>query len=109
MPKRIQLKRKKGWRLPKGAIIVDRRTAWGNPFTIDCEAWRFSTTAPYRIPTTLSQVLANYRYMALAHLSIFPDWLDALRGKDLACWCKLDQACHADILLELAAVEGEKE
>ena len=25
-----------------------------------------------------------------------------LRGKDLACWCELDQACHADVLLELA-------
>ncbi len=25
-----------------------------------------------------------------------------LRGKNLACWCKLDQPCHADVLLELA-------
>jgi hypothetical protein len=25
-----------------------------------------------------------------------------LRGKNLACWCKPGQPCHADILLELA-------
>lgn len=25
-----------------------------------------------------------------------------LRGKNLACWCPLDQPCHADVLLELA-------
>lgn len=25
-----------------------------------------------------------------------------LAGHDLACWCPLDQACHADVLLELA-------
>jgi hypothetical protein len=25
-----------------------------------------------------------------------------LRGHDLACWCPLDQPCHADVLLELA-------
>jgi len=25
-----------------------------------------------------------------------------LRGKDLMCWCPLDQRCHADILLEIA-------
>ncbi len=25
-----------------------------------------------------------------------------LAGKNLACWCRLDQACHADILLEVA-------
>jgi len=28
--------------------------------------------------------------------------LDDLRGRDLACWCPLDQPCHADVLLELA-------
>lgn len=26
----------------------------------------------------------------------------ALRGKNLACWCRLDQPCDADVLLELA-------
>lgn len=25
-----------------------------------------------------------------------------LRGRDLACWCPLDQPCHADVLLRLA-------
>lgn len=25
-----------------------------------------------------------------------------LAGRDLACWCDLDQPCHADVLLELA-------
>ncbi len=25
-----------------------------------------------------------------------------LRGKDLACWCPLDQLCHAEMLLEVA-------
>jgi hypothetical protein len=28
-----------------------------------------------------------------------------LRGKNLACWCPLDQPCHADVLLELANQE----
>jgi len=28
--------------------------------------------------------------------------LAKLRGRDLCCWCPLDQACHADVLLELA-------
>lgn len=28
--------------------------------------------------------------------------LPKLRGKNLACWCPLDQPCHADVLLELA-------
>jgi hypothetical protein len=28
--------------------------------------------------------------------------IERLRGKDLMCWCSLDQPCHADVLLELA-------
>lgn len=28
--------------------------------------------------------------------------LDELRGRDLGCWCRLDVACHADVLLDLA-------
>lgn len=28
--------------------------------------------------------------------------LNELAGKDLACWCPLDQPCHADVLLEIA-------
>jgi hypothetical protein len=31
-----------------------------------------------------------------------------LRGKDLACWCPLDQPCHADVLLELANPVAER-
>ena len=25
-----------------------------------------------------------------------------LAGKNLACWCQLDQPCHADVLLKIA-------
>ncbi|MBO0882015.1 MAG: DUF4326 domain-containing protein, partial [Mycobacterium sp.] len=25
-----------------------------------------------------------------------------LRGHDLACWCPLEQPCHADVLLAIA-------
>jgi hypothetical protein len=32
----------------------------------------------------------------------YPSDLLPLRGKNLACWCKLGEPCHADVLLELA-------
>ncbi|MDP6564592.1 MAG: DUF4326 domain-containing protein, partial [Alphaproteobacteria bacterium] len=25
-----------------------------------------------------------------------------LAGRDLACWCRLDGPCHADVLLDIA-------
>jgi hypothetical protein len=30
------------------------------------------------------------------------DVVAELAGHDLACWCPLDQLCHADVLLEIA-------
>lgn len=32
----------------------------------------------------------------------FREAVESLRGLDLACWCPLDQPCHADVLLEIA-------
>lgn len=32
--------------------------------------------------------------------------LSALTGRDLACWCAEDYACHASVLLELANPEN---
>jgi hypothetical protein len=36
--------------------------------------------------------------------------LNHLVGKNLACWCRLDQPCHADALLDLVgpATGGSK-
>jgi hypothetical protein len=33
------------------------------------------------------------------------NWLEPLRGKDLACFCKEGAPCHGDILLRLANKE----
>lgn len=38
-------------------------------------------------------------FISKAHRRLDPS---ELRGKDLACWCPLDQSCHADVLLEIA-------
>ena len=40
--------------------------------------------------------------------SLFTRHLHELRGKNLACWCKLDEPCHADVLLKLANATKEK-
>lgn len=37
-PKRIQLRRTKGWRKPEGAVSVARPTKWGNPFKVGTRA-----------------------------------------------------------------------
>lgn len=36
------------------------------------------------------------------------DELNTLYTKNLACWCPLNQPCHADVLLEIANAEAQK-
>lgn len=38
MPVRIQRRRVKGWRMPRGAVYVGRPSKWGNPYRIGM--WR---------------------------------------------------------------------
>lgn len=91
MPKRIQRSRAKGWRLPENALIVDRSSKWGNQFKINEERTRKEAIMAYRI--WIESCLTPEQR---------EEYLAPLRGKDLCCWCKISQACHADILLELA-------
>ena len=37
-PQRIQRHRRKGWRKPEGAVIVDRTSRYGNPYRVGVDA-----------------------------------------------------------------------
>lgn len=116
MPKRIQRQRTKGWRMPENAVSVTRPGKWGNPFKVglwfkrltdDWSVWSYDRNGergPFgneRVDT-LEQSLELFGDYAPKRLRWDRAWLEPLRGKDLACWCKEDAPCHADILLRLA-------
>lgn len=150
MPQRLQRRRAKGWRMPRGAVYVGRPTKWGNPFTADGhwivwaavalgftgdrEGRRRAAVALHRawltgMPPTIQrpprgttgaigfgdgteietgdyvQGLAG-AFSSLYDMPKLParptKSFEELRGKDLLCWCPLDQPCHADVLLEIA-------
>lgn len=44
----------------------------------------------------------HVRDLLRAHATRIRASLPDLRGRDLCCWCPLDQPCHADVLLEIA-------
>ena len=110
MPVRIQRKRTKGWKMPEGAVYVGRPSKWGNPFII---GETYPTVECVGDCTPIDHVkIESHVDAVVAHRSLMssPDWPDhdnlhELRGKDLVCWCPLDQPCHADVLLELANKE----
>jgi hypothetical protein len=114
-PRRIQRSRAKGWKMPEEAKYVGHPTVFANPWRpAAVRAWLHSVgiedtfsdlerqancVRQYRnwvcdgIPST-----ADLRPLRAGLLSALP----TLRGKNLACWCALDQPCHADVLLEIA-------
>lgn len=111
-PKRVQLRRTKGWRKPEGAVVVARPGRFGNPFTIAAAieaGFAMNDTDGRRVAVSAFRDWLNGDTWAAGSGSEWDqrltDYLAALpelRGKDLACWCPLAQPCHADVLLELA-------
>lgn len=121
-PKRIQRRRTKGWRMPENTKYVGRGSRWGNPFRItgtsgagtlygpgwcDGEPDRAYVSAGGEgaRASLVAHAVENYE-QHITHCSWRKfdraDVVKHLRGKDLACWCPLDQPCHADVLLKIA-------
>ena len=83
--------------VPDGAVYVGRaapglrRSPYANPYPVKMYG--------------LAESLRLYRIHAegFAAAALRRD----LAGRDLACWCNLDQPCHADVLLEVANSESD--
>lgn len=108
-PRRVQLRRTKGWRMPENTVKVDRSTKWGNPYRAGIHCDHQHAVDLHR----MALVAGKYRAMgdggyyvtaeqvALHAIGVRSE-IGQLRGKNLACWCEPGAPCHADVLLELA-------
>lgn len=119
-PHRVQLSRRKGWRKPENTVSVARPSKWGNPYVVgrtlllltgDSEAnfigsfdrvQRVESITPRLAVDMYRLWLSNWNMADLDVPRPGPGEWRELRGKNLGCWCPLDQPCHADVLLELA-------
>ncbi len=109
-PKRVQLSRRKGWKMPANTVKVARPTRFGNPWTVKgaVEVGYNPAHAQQYCVDLFREWLTDPR--SLTHMMTDSDvlrqqiieGLPELRGKNLACFCRLDQPCHAEVLLELA-------
>lgn len=109
-PSRIQLRRTRGWRKPEGAIVVARPTRWGNPYAVGrgrfgWTVWddrRGERVGPVYDTKAEAAAVAVDKYRTFMEQHAAANNVRSLAGHDLACWCPLDQPCHADVLLDLA-------
>lgn len=99
-PQRVQLRRTKGWRMPAGAVKVDRTTVWGNPYAVGMLGVPDAATAVAKFRRLLARpsLAADHVRFHLTCERIRAE----LAGKDLACWCRPGSPCHADVLLAIA-------
>jgi hypothetical protein len=110
MAKRIQRKRIKGWKMPPNAIYVGRPSPCGNPFKAGIHydhqhAVDLFQLCVRKFPVDQKDIdrWIEAGGNAAQLIGIASGALvEGLRGMDLACWCDLDQPCHADILLRMA-------
>lgn len=109
MPERIQRKRTKGWKMPANTVSVTRPGPYGNPYRVGVHGTAQECVDQYRLAWEAtfrsSQMHPRHPLMPFGK----PVYLGPLRGKNLACFCPLDQPCHADVLLEFANRPDQQE
>src|SRR5208283_4741299 len=92
-PIRLQLSRRKGFNLQEHSRAINGLEA------VNCarpSKWR----NPYKVGDGVTAVQAVEWFRTDGWIA--GENLTPPRGKNLACWCKPDAPCHADVLLELA-------
>ena len=103
-PIRIQRKRTNGWRMPENTVSV-ARPPFGNPFRVGAGPLAGTIdSVPIDCPDAATAV-SRFREYLRKYRSVELAARIKLRGKNLACFCPLEQPCHADVLLEIANAE----
>lgn len=92
--------------MPANTMKVDRTTRFGNPFTPTMLCVSNSKVHEHGKPIGQAGAVKAFDTLMATNLRLEPAktraLLEQLRGRNLACWCKLDEPCHADVLLRLA-------
>lgn len=116
-PVRIQRKRTKGWKMPANTVSATRPGRFGNPYKIgDHCGWgiirRDLGNRSLRdiliekngepVYKTTEDIIAGFKQKVLASEAFQRIIKHYLKGKNIACWCKLTDPCHVDFLLQIA-------
>ncbi|MDI9901324.1 DUF4326 domain-containing protein [Rhodococcus sp. IEGM 1409] len=104
---------------PAGTVYVSQDSKWECPITFSDVGAQYPSLDMAQVGNLINQ---DFRVLARKGRLSFPNWRylggrrgpvtwtypslaeirAELAGKDLACWCPIDEPCHADVLLEIA-------
>lgn len=114
-PKRIHRSATKPWLKPGNTVFVGHPSYWENPWSVGdgfklilqracdpaCNDGRVIGPDEPIVSSFVTPETAVALYRAYS-VGDEEEIRRELAGKNLACWCPLDQACHADFLLTIA-------
>jgi hypothetical protein len=109
--------------MPPNTVYVGRPSKWGNPFKI--LPWSDSEPKGFLYYRCVNRTILD-PWIIYDHTGLYDEkdliyfyemWITGkltdeiglpevpdiyeLKGKDLCCWCPLDQPCHADVIIKL--------
>lgn len=97
--------------MPPNTVCVSRPSRWGNPFVVETDVTRLAHYADWKKNTDCwtgwpvkdsETAVVAFRHHYTIDRGFCERVRKELKGKNLACWCKPDSPCHADVLLEIA-------
>lgn len=122
---RVQRKRTKGYKMPKGVVYVGRGSKYGNPFKLQGDMVYVDAGHRRKIFSkwvcyydgggyTVEDVVKLFKDMLMdanshkaepairERFKYMQEHIHELKGKRVACWCNLEACCHADIIVQTA-------
>ena len=99
-PLRIQRRRTRGWRMPPDTVCVCRPSRYGNWYHVirTARGWKVCTATTFHgeflaKKDASTEAVASYAGAIARNFVRYPSstekFVSALRGQNLACWCRL--------------------
>ena len=90
--------------MPPNTVKVCRPGKWGNPFRVG-DMWMTTEDCVREYEVWLR---SGSHYFAGDNPPTLEEIRRELAGKNLACFCKPGEPCHADVLLDMANAQGDR-
>lgn len=94
--------------MPANTVKIDRTSPWGNPFKVGSTATHPVTGKRIKIDSSETSIALYQLWLTktAAGKTLAIAARRELKGRNLACWCRIGGPCHGDVLLRLANGEA---
>jgi hypothetical protein len=88
--------------MPANTAKVDRSTKWGNPYKVTPQLLAIHKGDAVSATKSCIASFVDFLHDSDEGRKLIREARRELRGKNLACWCRIGSPCHADEWLTIA-------